>query len=186
MWGIATARQVCWAADSEQAQSRVAWARAVPRDRCDLDHPVVAWPGLAVIPSPPAHALLPIVRSGTRGAEARFVMAKGQCPTDAVYRWIARQASGSANRMCAGQRHGCSCSTQQRRERGHRRLRLRASGSQGACWRRDFTHAQHADRSALIASLGCTNGATRPVERSWPDEQRREAGLVMSAPVFLF
>ena len=30
---IATARQVCWAADSEQAQSRLAWARAVPRDR---------------------------------------------------------------------------------------------------------------------------------------------------------
>jgi hypothetical protein len=51
MWAIATARQVCWAADSEQAQSRVARARAVPRDRCDLDHPVVAWPGVAVISS---------------------------------------------------------------------------------------------------------------------------------------
>jgi hypothetical protein len=32
MSAIAIARQVCWAADSEQAQSRVAWARAVPRD----------------------------------------------------------------------------------------------------------------------------------------------------------
>ena len=32
MSAIATARQVCWAADSEQARSRVAWARAVPRD----------------------------------------------------------------------------------------------------------------------------------------------------------
>ena len=60
--GLATARQVCWAADSEQAQSRVACARAVPRDRCDLDHTVVAWPGVAVISSLPAHALLPIVR----------------------------------------------------------------------------------------------------------------------------
>ena len=33
------------AADSEQAQSRAAWARAEPRDRCDLDHPVVTWRG---------------------------------------------------------------------------------------------------------------------------------------------
>jgi hypothetical protein len=63
MWAIATARQVCWAADYEQAQSRVAWARAVPRDRCDLDHQVVAWPGVAVISSLPAHALLPIVEA---------------------------------------------------------------------------------------------------------------------------
>ncbi len=36
---------------------------AVPRDRCDLDHSVVAWPGVAVIPSLPAHALFPIVPS---------------------------------------------------------------------------------------------------------------------------
>ena len=35
-----------------------AWSRAVPRDRCDLDHTVVAWPGVAVISSLPAHALL--------------------------------------------------------------------------------------------------------------------------------
>ena len=63
MSAIATARQVCWAADSEQAQSRLAWARAGPRDRCDLDHPVVAWPGVAVISSLPAHALLLIVRT---------------------------------------------------------------------------------------------------------------------------
>ncbi len=61
MSAIATARQVCWGANSQQAQSRVAWARAVPRDRCDLDHTVVAWPGVAVISSLPAHALLPIV-----------------------------------------------------------------------------------------------------------------------------
>ena len=33
MSAIATAHQVCWAADSEQAQSRLAWARAVSRDR---------------------------------------------------------------------------------------------------------------------------------------------------------
>ncbi len=66
MRAIATARQVCWAADSEQAQSRVAWARAVPRDRCDLDHTVVAPPGVAVISSLPANALLPIVRSGSQ------------------------------------------------------------------------------------------------------------------------
>jgi hypothetical protein len=46
----------------EQAPSRVAWARAVPRDRCDLAHTVVAWPGVAVISSLPAHALLPIVQ----------------------------------------------------------------------------------------------------------------------------
>ena len=59
--GDCTARQVCWAADSEQAQSRVAWAPAVPSDRCDLDYTVVAWPGVAVISSLPAHALLPIV-----------------------------------------------------------------------------------------------------------------------------
>ena len=65
MWAIATVRQVCWAAESEQAQSRVAWARAVPRDRCDLGHPVVAWPGEAVISSLPAHALLPIVHSSS-------------------------------------------------------------------------------------------------------------------------
>ena len=65
MWAIATARRVCWAAESEQAQSRVAWARAVPRDRCDLGHPVVAWRGGAVISSLPAHALLPIVLSGS-------------------------------------------------------------------------------------------------------------------------
>lgn len=64
-WAIATARRVCWAADSEQAQSRRAWARAVPRDRCDLGHAVVAWPGVAVISSLPAHALLPIVRTGS-------------------------------------------------------------------------------------------------------------------------
>ena len=63
MSAIATARQVCWAADSEQAQSRLASARAVPRDRCDLDHTAVAWPGVAVISSLPAHALLPIVQS---------------------------------------------------------------------------------------------------------------------------
>ena len=50
MSAIATARQVCWAADSEQAQSRLTWARAVPRDRCDLDHTVVAWPGVASRP----------------------------------------------------------------------------------------------------------------------------------------
>ena len=61
LWAIATARQVCGAADSEQAQSRAAWARAGPRDRCDLDHPFVTWPGGAVISSLPAHALLPIV-----------------------------------------------------------------------------------------------------------------------------
>ena len=61
MSAIATARQVCRAADSQQAQSRVAWARAGPRDRCDLDHTIVAWPGVAVISSLPAHALLPIV-----------------------------------------------------------------------------------------------------------------------------
>ena len=29
--------------------------------RCDLDHTVVAWPGVALISSLPAHALLPIV-----------------------------------------------------------------------------------------------------------------------------
>jgi hypothetical protein len=45
MGAIATPRQVCWPADSQQAQSRLAWARAVPRDCCDLDHPVVASPG---------------------------------------------------------------------------------------------------------------------------------------------
>ena len=60
-WAIATARQVCWAADSEQAQSRFAWPRAGPGDRRDLDHPVVAWPGVSVISSLPARALLPIV-----------------------------------------------------------------------------------------------------------------------------
>jgi hypothetical protein len=62
-WAIATARQVCWTAESEQAQSRAAWARAGPRDRRDLDHPSVAWPGVAVISSLPSHALLPIVQS---------------------------------------------------------------------------------------------------------------------------
>ena len=38
--------------------------------RCDLDHAAVAWPRVAVISSLPAHALLPIVRSGSqiRGA----------------------------------------------------------------------------------------------------------------------
>jgi hypothetical protein len=30
MWAVATARQVCWAADSEQALSRLAWVPAVP------------------------------------------------------------------------------------------------------------------------------------------------------------
>jgi hypothetical protein len=45
----------CWAVDSEQAQSRVAWAPAGPRDRRDLDHPVVAWRGVAVISSPARH-----------------------------------------------------------------------------------------------------------------------------------
>jgi hypothetical protein len=65
MCAIATARQVCWAPDSEQAQSRLAWAWTVPRDRCDLDHPVVAWPGVAVISSLPAPALLPFVRTGS-------------------------------------------------------------------------------------------------------------------------
>ena len=69
MFAIATARQVCRAADSQQAQSRVAWARAAPRDRCDLDHTVVAWPGVAVISSLPAHALLPIVRSESRAVQ---------------------------------------------------------------------------------------------------------------------
>ena len=69
MWAIATARQVCWAADSEQAQSRVAWPRARPGDRRDLDHAAVAWPGVAVISSPPAHALLPIVQ-GSSDVEA--------------------------------------------------------------------------------------------------------------------
>ena len=59
---------VCWAADSEQAQSRLASARAVPRDRCDLDHPVVASPGVAVISSPPALALLPIVLGASQRA----------------------------------------------------------------------------------------------------------------------
>jgi hypothetical protein len=68
MFAIATARQLCLAADSQQAQSRVAWARAVPRDRCDLDHTVVASPGVAVISSLPAHALLPIVRRGSDGS----------------------------------------------------------------------------------------------------------------------
>ena len=33
--------------------------------RCDLDHAAVAWPGVAVISSLPAHALLPIVRWGS-------------------------------------------------------------------------------------------------------------------------
>jgi hypothetical protein len=64
-WAIATARQVCWTAESEQAQSRAAWARAGPRDRRDLDHPSVAWPGVAVISSLPSHALLPIVQTGS-------------------------------------------------------------------------------------------------------------------------
>ena len=63
--GDCIARQVCWAADSEQAQSRVAWAPAVPRDRCDLDYTVVALPGVAVISSLPADALLPIVRTSS-------------------------------------------------------------------------------------------------------------------------
>ena len=41
--------------------------------RCDLDHAAVAWPRVAVISSLPAHALLPIVRSGNRrvGAQRR-------------------------------------------------------------------------------------------------------------------
>jgi hypothetical protein len=33
--------------------------------RCDLDHPVVAWPGVAVISSLPAPALLPFVLNGS-------------------------------------------------------------------------------------------------------------------------
>jgi hypothetical protein len=40
----------------------------VPRDRCDLDHTVVAWPGVAVISSLPAHALLPIVEADLKYA----------------------------------------------------------------------------------------------------------------------
>ena len=84
-WAIATARQVCWAADSEQAQSRFAWARTVPRYRRDLGHAVVAWPGVAVISSLPAHALLPIVRSGSEtdvdggGCSATRAVARCAC-----------------------------------------------------------------------------------------------------------
>ena len=62
MSAIATARQVCWAADSEQAQSRVAWAPAVPSDRCDLDYTVVALPGVAVISSLPRISAAPFRR----------------------------------------------------------------------------------------------------------------------------
>ena len=39
--------------------------------RRDLDHPVVAWPGVAVISSLPARALLPIVRSSIDSSCAR-------------------------------------------------------------------------------------------------------------------
>ena len=69
MSAIATARQVCWAADSEQAQSRVAWARAVPRDAAtSITRPSLGH-ALAVISSLPAHTLLPIVHSTSRRAD---------------------------------------------------------------------------------------------------------------------
>ena len=80
MSAIPTARQVCRAADSQQAQSRVAWARAGPRDRGDLDHTIVAWPGVAVISSLPAHALRPIVLSDSDALHDRISERPTVCP----------------------------------------------------------------------------------------------------------
>jgi len=48
------------------------WARAGPGDRCDVDHPSVAWPGVAVISSLPSHALLSIVLLDSAGGFVPF------------------------------------------------------------------------------------------------------------------
>ena len=98
MWAIATARQVCWAVDSEQAQSRVAWPRAGPGDHRDLDHPVVAWPGVAVISPLPARALLPIVHLSSElgGAPGARSVTRATAPGACSRHGSSESASASA------------------------------------------------------------------------------------------
>ena len=47
--------------------------------RCDLNHAAVAWPRVAVISSLPAHALLPIVRSGHEISDDAGSRSQRQC-----------------------------------------------------------------------------------------------------------
>ena len=96
--GDSDSAPVCWAADSEQAQSRVAWERCVPRDGCDLDCPVVAWPGVAVMSSLPTRALLPIVLRGRafrRAPRACEVLDEAE---PSVRSWRSRQTTASQQR----------------------------------------------------------------------------------------
>jgi hypothetical protein len=103
---IATARQVCRAADSQQSQSRVAWHGPYRADSCDLDHTVVAWPGVAVISSLPAHALLPIVHLSSAVLDAAG--AARPVEQERSSRTTAADAVGSPDRARASQCARCS------------------------------------------------------------------------------
>ena len=146
-WAIATAHRVCLAADCQQSTITSCVGMERTEGRRDLDHRAVAWPGVAVISSLPAHALLPFVRS-TSLPEA---------VDDFCFNSLRRLLAAATSRVeqaDGGLGHGCPIPPEGEaltRSLGPRSLpQIRETGSERSVWQRSLARLDPG-----IASAGC-------------------------------